>query len=110
MAVAFRTPAGTNLCCSFSVDELRCGNPKRRTLTRLGSEAGVPHAVHFDTHCPAIIGSMHRPKTPSRSVINVTCAGPKEKNPEAGALGAPVRRLILTGRGDVGGTEPPGRA
>ena len=110
MAVAFRTPRGTNWCCLFSVDELRCGNPKRRTQTRLGSEAGVPHAVHFDTHCPAIIGSMHRPKMPSRSVINVTCGGPEEKNPEAGALGAPVRRLILTGRGGVGGTEPPGRA
>ena len=26
-----------------------------------------------------------------------------KKNPEAGALGAPVRRLILTGRGTVGG-------
>jgi hypothetical protein len=30
-----------------------------------------------------------------------------KKNPEAGALGAPVRRLILTGRRGVGGRDRP---
>ena len=37
----------------------------------------------------------------------VTLGHLKKKNPEAGALGAPVRRLLLTGRGGIGGRDRP---